>query len=139
MVLENAHSEENLEGSSDRAFGMVFTLVFVIIGLWPLLDGAQVRAWSLVVGSIFLILGLAWPRSLTKLNHLWMRLGMLLNRIVSPVALGVVFYLTMFPTGLVMRLLGKDPLRLKFDPSAKTYWIHRNPPGPEPKTMSNQF
>ena len=139
MVLENAHSEENVKGSSDRAFGIVFTVVFVIIGFWPLLDGAPVRTWSLVVGLIFLILGMMWPHSLTKLNHLWLRLGILLNRIVSPIALGIVFFLTVFPTGLVMRLLGKDLLRLKFDPHAKTYWIDRNPPGPDPKTMSNQF
>jgi len=139
MVIENRHYEEKLEGSSDRGFGIVFTIFFVIISFLPLLKDEPVRAWSLILAAISLTLALAWPSSLTKLNHLWMLLGLLLSRIVSPVALGIVFFLVAFPTGMIMRLLGKDPLRLKFEPEAKTYWIKRDPPGPDPKTMNNQF
>ena len=75
----------------------------------------------------------------SRLNRLWMRLGLLLGRVVSPVAIGVVYYVSVVPTGLLMRALGKDPLRLKFDREAVSYWIKRDPPGPDPRDMSDQF
>lgn len=139
MPIEDLRREENLEGSSDRVFGFVFAIFFAIYGLLPLRHHAPVRAWSLIAGTTFLILALAWPSSLTRLNRLWMRLGLLLSRIVGPVASAIVFFLAVSPTGLIMRLFGKDSLRLKFDPKAKTYWIDRDPPGPDPRTMTDQF
>jgi len=86
-----------------------------------------------------MLLALAWPRALAGLNRGWMRVGLLLNRVVSPVAIGVVYYLTLVPMGLAMRAFGKDPLRLKFDRAAISYWIAREPPGPDPKNMRDQF
>lgn len=138
-MIENSVHEEAIEGSSDRTFGLLFAAIFAILALWPLLHGAQIRVWALVLAAVFLVLALAWPRALSRLNRGWMRFGLLLNRIVSPVAIGVVYYLTLVPMGLVMRAFGKRPLRLGFDRAATSYWITREPPGPDPKTMIDQF
>ena len=136
---EDLTREEAVTGGSDRAFGVVFTVVFVIIGCWPLLDSAAPRWWSLAIAGLFLVLALVRPQVLGPLNRLWIKFGLLLNRIVSPIVLGLMFYLVLTPSGFVMRLLGKDPLRLSFEPDAESYWIEREPPGPDTETMKNQF
>jgi predicted membrane metal-binding protein len=138
-MIEHLTREEKIEGSSDRTFGLLFAAIFAGLGLWPLLHGGAIRIWALVLGASFLLSALLWPRALSWLNRMWMRFGLLLNRIVSPVAIGVVYYLTLVPMGLVMRALGKNPLRLGFDRAAASYWIPREPPGPDPKTMNDQF
>lgn len=138
--MELAKHEHAVEGSSDRVFGLLFAAIFAGIGLWPLLfGGGGLRLWALIAGGIFLVLALALPRALTWLNRSWMKFGLLLNRIVSPVAIGIVYYLTLVPTALLMRLFGKLPLQLKYEPEAKTYWIARKPPGPDPQSMQDQF
>ncbi|MFP6743832.1 MAG: SxtJ family membrane protein [Alphaproteobacteria bacterium] len=124
---------------SDRSFGLVFAGVFTLVGLWPLIDGAAPRWWALVVALVFAALAAVAPRVLATPNRLWHRFGLLLNRIVSPLALGLTFFLAVTPTGLIMRLMGKDPLRLKLDRHAKSYWIKREPPGPAPDGMPRQF
>ncbi len=139
MVEHNLHREETLEMSSDKTFGLVFFAVFALIGLLPLFHGGPIRIWSLIVGAAFLLAALFAPRSIRPLNRLWMRLGALLHHIVSPVALAVVFYLTVAPIGLGMRLFGKDPLKLSFDKNRTSYWEPRHPPGPDPESMRNQF
>lgn len=139
MAIENLERDEHLVGSTDRNFGFVMAAFLVIVGLWPLAFGGAVRAWALLPAVVFLIFALLRPQALSGLNRLWMRLGVLLNRIVSPLALGAVFFLTVLPIGVLMRLGGKDPLRLKYDPAAKSYWIPREPPGPDPQTLTNQF
>ena len=139
MAIENLHRDEKIEGSSDRVFGLVMAAFFSLLGLWPLWGGASARYWALAVAAFFLVVSWLFPSSLAGLNRLWMRLGILLNRIVSPIALGIVFLLSVLPVGLIMRALGKDPLRLKLDPGAKSYWISRDPPGPDPKTMNHPF
>ena len=88
---------------------------------------------------MFLLFALALPRALSALNRGWMQLGLLLNRIVSPLAIGIVYYLALVPTALLMRVFGKLPLQLKYDPEAASYWIARKPPGPDPQTMNDQF
>ena len=138
-MIEGAKHEEVIQASSDRSFGVVFAVFFGLIGAWPLLDRAPVRLWALIPAGVFLLLALLCPRTLNGLNRLWLRLGLLLNRVVSPVALGIVFLLTVVPIGLLLRLFGKDPLRLKRDPSAASYWLPREPPGPDPKSMRQQF
>ncbi len=138
-MMENTVREESIEHSSDRMFGLLFAAVFAGLSLWPLVHGEKIRFWALSVGGVFLVLALAVPRALSSMNRGWMRLGLSLNRIVSPVAIGVVYYLTLVPMGLVMRAFGKDPLRLKCDRAAASYWIPRAPPGPDPKTMNDQF
>lgn len=131
--------EEEIEGSSDRAFGWVFAGVFGLIGLWPVVWGRPPRAWSLGVAFVFLVLAFVWPRGLAPLNRLWRRVGLILHAVVHPVVMAGVFFTTVAPIGLIMRGLGKDPLRLRFDRTARTYWIERRPPGPAPDTMDRQF
>lgn len=138
-MIENARREERIEGSSDRMFGLLFAAILVGFALWPLLHGETIRFWALAAGGVFMALALAWPRALSRMNRAWMRFGLLLNRIVSPLAIGVVYYLTLVPTGLAMRACGKKPLRLGFDRATASYWIPRAPPGPDPQTMKDQF
>jgi len=138
----NEHSQKHaleVKEPSDRAFGIVISAVFAIIALYPLLGSGSIRIWSLVIAGIFLLLALAIPDVLAPANKLWMKFGEMLHRIVSPIALGFVFYATVLPTGLVMRLLRKDPLRLRLDPKAESYWIRRDPPGPTAESLNNQF
>lgn len=136
---EDLSRNQEVEGSSDRSFGLVFTAVFLIVGFWPLLSGNAIRLWALAVSAVFLALALLRPTLLHPLNRAWMRFGMLLHRVVSPVIMAVMFYLVFTPVGVVMRLLGKDPLRLRMEREAETYWISRTPPGPDPRTMPKQF
>ena len=125
--------------SSDRGFGLVFAAVFAVIGLWPLVGGGALRWWALAVAAAFLAVALVAPRLLGPANRLWTRFELLLHRLVSPVIAGLLFYVAVTPTGLILRLFGKDPLRLRLDASAKSYWIERRPPGPSPESMPHQF
>lgn len=128
-----------VKASSDRSFGIVFAVVFAIIGLWPFLFGGTLRWWSLAVGAAFLAVALIRPGALAPLNRLWTKFGLLLNRLVSPLVMGLLFFVVITPFALVMRLAGKDLLRLKRDPDAKSYWVLREPPGPSPETIKNQY
>ena len=136
---EDFTREEKLERPPDRQFGLVFTAVFIVIAAWPLFSGRPVRWWSLAVAAAFLALALLAPGVLAPLNRVWLRFGLLLHRCVSPIVLGVLFFTTVTPMGLLLRALGKDPLRLRFDRGASTYWIERRPPGPAGDSMPNQF
>lgn len=127
------------EGSSDRSFGLVFAVFFLIVGLQPLLRGLDPRLWALEFSGVLIVAALFAPTMLTSFNRLWMKLGLLMHGIVSPIALAILFYGVVTPTGLIMRLFGKDPLRLAFDRDAVSYWIERNPPGPDAESLKNQF
>ena len=139
MAHEDLNREQSPEGSSDRSFGLVFAAVFLIVAALPLLHGGMPRWWSAVVGLAFALVALVRPTLLAGLNRLWTALGHLLGRLVRPVALGIVFYGVMTPLGWAMRIAGKDTLRLKRDADAESYWLPRQPPGPPPDSMSNQF
>ena len=128
-----------VEGSSDRSFGLVFTVFLLIVGLLPLLHGHVPRMWALALASAFLVAALVIPGVLAPLNRVWTKFGLLLHRIVSPVALGILFFGVVTPTGLLMRLFGKDPLHLRPDKNAASYWIVRTPPGPTAESFKNQF
>jgi hypothetical protein len=130
---------EAVAGPSNRNFGFVFATVFALIAAWPLLWGRAPRWWALIIACVFLLLAVLWPAALTVPNRLWLRVGVLLHRFVSPIALGIVFFLVVTPTGLIMRLVGKDPMRLRYDRAADTYWIKREPPAPRPDGMPDQF
>ncbi len=136
---EDLKRESEVKESSDRSFGVVFAAVFALIGLWPLLGGGGARWWALAAAVAFAVVALAAPRLLRIPNALWQKLGRALNRVVSPLVIGLVFFTAVVPTGLLMRLFGKDPLRLRFDREATSYWIERRPPGPPGDTMPNQF
>lgn len=124
---------------SERSFAHVFAVVFAIIGLIPLLHGGSVRPWSLGVAALFLVLGYAAPTLLRPLNKLWFKFGLLLHAIINPLVLGAMFFLAVTPMALVMRLAGKKLLNMQYDPSAKSYWIERQPPGPSPQSVRRQF
>ena len=113
--------------------------VFAVIGCWPLLGGATPRWWALAVGGAALVVALAAPQWLAPATRVWLRFGLLLHRVTSPIILAVIYFGVVTPTGLLRRALGKDPLRLKRDPDAESYWIEREPPGPDRESMSNQF
>ena len=136
---ENFVRETPVSGSSERAFGVVFTVVFAVVGLWPLIGDGAVRTWSLIVAGLFLLAALVRPAVLAPLNRAWTKFGLLLHRITNPLIMGLVFFGAVTPTALIMRALGKDLLHRRIDPSAKSYWIDRQPPGPEPDTMKQQF
>ena len=136
---EEFDRSEEVKGSSNRVFGIVFAVVFALIGFWPLLEGAAPRWWSLFVSGVFLLFAAVFPQYLTPLNRLWTRFGLLLHRIVSPIVLGLIFVVTVTPVALFMRLCGKDPLSRRFEPDAESYWIEREDVGPPPETMRRQF
>ena len=124
-------------GSSDRAFGLVFAVVFAVVGLWPLLHAAPPRLWPFAPAALALGFALFAPRRLAPLNRAWTRFGHLLARLTNPLVLGLLFFLVVTPMGLAMRALGKDPLRRRLEPEAASYWIRRPLPAPGP--MSRQF
>ena len=136
---ERLAGDKPVNGGSDRGFGVVFAVVFVAIGLFPLLNGGTPRAWALGVAAAFLVAALVRPALLAPFNRVWFKFGLLLQRVVNPVVMAVIYYAVATPTGLVLRALGKDPLRLRYDPNAQSYWIHRDPSGPAPESMKNQF
>lgn len=139
MAHEDLSRNQQVEGSSDRAFGLVFAVFFVIIACWPLLYKEAPRGWAFAVAAIFAVVAMTKPALLAGLNRLWLKLGILLGTVISPIALAVLFYGVFAPIGAVMRLTGKDPLRLRLDGGALSYWISRKPPGPPPDSMTNQF
>ena len=124
-----------IKKSSNKSFGIVFFIVFIIIGFWPLLDINTYRLWAIIIAFIFLALGLVNSKLLTPLNILWFKFGLFLGKVVSPLVMGIIFFAVVTPTGFLMRILKKDLLNLKFT-NKDTYWIKKN----EPKSkMKNQF
>lgn len=137
---EHAVDHHEVKISSERSFGWVFTVVFVLIGLYPLLGEAPaVREWALAVAALLALVTLVRPSLLGPANRMWARFGLLLHRIVNPLIMGFIFYVVVTPIGLLLRLFGKDVLSLRFDSEASSYWVKRTPPGPEPDSLRNQF
>ena len=110
---------------TNRNFGFVFCIVFLLIALWPLLNDNEVRIWSLIISAVFLILGLFNSNLLLPFNKLWFKFGILLGNIVAPIVMGIVYFLVVTPTGLIMRILRKDLLNLKKN-NKNTYWIDKD-------------
>ena len=126
---------DEIKISSNRSFGIVFFIVFLLIALYPLLKDNDLRIWSLVISFIFLILGLINSKILTPLNRLWFKFGLLLGKFISPLIMGIIFFIVVTPIGIIMRLLKKDLLNLKYN-KKETYWIDKS--GPKSK-LKNQF
>ena len=129
-------NNKKIEKSTNRSFGLVFFIVFLIIGLWPLANGGSVRFWSLIIALIFLFLGILNSKILTPLNVLWSKFGELLGIVIAPIVMGIIFFLVVTPTGLIMRMFGKDLLRNKFQINNESYWIKREK---NKSTMKKQF
>ena len=126
---------DDLKISSNRSFGIVFFVVFLLIALYPLIHNGELRIWSALVSLVFLVLGLLNSIILAPLNRVWFKFGIFLGKIISPIVMGIIFFLVVTPTGLIMKLLRKDLLNLKFN-NNKTYWINKS--GPKSK-MKNQY
>ena len=127
--------EQKIKTSSNKSFGIVFFIVFLFIALYPLINDSDIRYWSLIVSLIFLILGLINSIILTPLNRLWFKFGIFLGKVVSPIILFIIFFLIVTPTGLLLRLFGKDVINLKYN-NDSSYWIKKT--GPK-NNMKNQF
>ena len=136
---EDLSRDDEIVGASDRAFGLTIAGVCGLVGAVRLALGHPLALWWFGAAGIALMIALLWPAALAPLNRVWLRLGLVLYKVVNPVAMGLVFFTTVVPIGLAMRAFGKDPLRLRRDPDAASYWIAREPPGPEAGTMKNQF
>ena len=126
---------DDVKISSNRSFGIVFFIVFLLIALYPLTYSGEIRIWSAIISLVILVLGLLNSKILSPLNKLWFKFGLFLGRIISPVIMGIIFFLVVTPTGYVMRILGKDILNLKYNKN-KSYWIEKK--GPK-SNMKNQF
>ena len=139
QLHEDFSREEHVKAGSDRGFGLVFAGFFGIVTGISLWHDSWAWHWTLPLAVAFLVVALTIPNILAPLNRLWLKFGLLLYKVMNPLILGLLFFVTIMPIGLVMRAFGKDFLRLKLDRNAKTYWIDRTPPGPPPQSMRNQF
>ena len=126
---------KDIKIGSNRSFGAVFFVVFLLIGLWPILKGNEIRIWSIVISLIFLILGILNSKTLTPFNKVWFRFGIFLGNFISPIIMGIVFFLVVTPTGLIMKLFRKDLINLRKNNSS-TYWIEKKD---IKSSMKNQF
>ena len=139
MTFEPSKKHDDIKMGSERGLGLVFAIVFAIIALWPVIWGGGLRLWAIAIAAVFLILAFLWPAILRPLNIAWFRFGMLLGAVMTPLVMALLYAVAFVPTGWLMRLFGKDPLRLKRDSAAASYWIVREEPGPAPGTMKRQF
>ena len=126
---------QKIKIGSNKNFGIVFSIVFLVIAFWPMLNGNEINYWLLAISIVFLILGLINSKILTPLNKIWFKIGIFLGNIVSPVLLGLVFFLIVTPTSIIMKLLGKDLLNLKKN-NNNSYWIEKNN---QKSKMKNQY
>ena len=126
---------KDIKIGSNRSFGVVFFIVFLLIGLWPILKGNELRIWSIVISLIFLTLGILNSKILTPFNKVWFRFGIFLGNFISPIIMGIVFFLVVTPTGLIMKLFKKDLINLRKNNSS-TYWIEKKD---IKSSMKNQF
>ena len=136
---EDLDRAETEPAATERSFGLVMAGACAVIGVLPLVAGHAPRWAALALGAVFVGAAMTRPGLLAPLNRAWMALGRILNRIVSPVVMGLLFTVVVVPTGIFLRLSGKDPLRLKLDAGAATYWQRRDPPGPAPGSLKQQY
>ena len=138
-ALEGQSHVRKVEIGSNRDFGLVFAVVFAIVAALPLKSGGEPHWWAAGTSGALLLLALCWAETLNPLNRLWFLIGLVLHRVVSPLVMGLLFFLTVTPVGLLMRATGKDTMRLKRNPAAVSYWIPRAPHSPAPEAMRRQF
>ena len=126
---------DDIKISSNRSFGIVFFIVFLLIAIYPLVNQGEIRVWSILISLLFLILGIINSKILTPLNKVWFKFGIFLGKIISPIVMGLIFFLVVTPIAFLMRMLKKDLLNLKFNKNS-SYWIEKTDPK---STMKNQF
>jgi hypothetical protein len=133
------YEREDIKVGSDRGFGFVFTGVFAVVGGFTLWRDVGIPGIWFGASAVTLAFSFLTPQLLHPFNRVWHKFGLLLGRVTNPIVLGLLFFVAVTPTGLIMRLFGKDPLRLKRDPGADSFWILRDPPGPDPESLKQQF
>ena len=126
---------QKIKIGSNKSFGIVFFIVFLVIAFWPMLNGNEINYWLLTMSIVFLILGLINSKILTPLNKIWYKFGILLGNVVGPIVMGIIFFLIVTPTSIIMKLLGKDLLNLKKN-NNNSYWIEKNK---QKSKMKNQY
>ena len=126
---------DDIKIGSNRSFGIVFFIVFLLIAIYPLINQGEIRVWSVLISLLFLILGIINSKILTPLNKVWFKFGIFLGKIISPIIMGIIFFLVVTPIAFLMRMLNKDLLNLKFNKKS-SYWIEKTDPK---STMKNQF
>jgi hypothetical protein len=136
---ENFARQDDVRMGSERSFGIVMAVALLLVAALNWWHDGHVWIWLCGAAALFLIAAFVWPRALKPLNWIWFKFGMLLHAVINPAVMGLLFYGAVLPTGLIMRALGKDLLRLRREPDSDSYWIVRNPPGPKPETMKDQF
>ena len=124
--MATINTEQASKQLSNRAFGLIFAAIFLVIALWPLINGASPRTWALIIVALFALPAILYPSVLTPLNAAWVKFGLFMHKIVNPILMGLIFFLTVLPTGLMLKLFGKDPMRRKLDANTKTYWQDRS-------------
>jgi len=138
-AFEGRHDAQEPQASGDRAFGRVFAAVFALIGIWPLVHAQSPRWWAFALALAFLVVSIVAPHWLAPLNRAWFLLGKALHAVVSPVVMGAIFFVVVTPIALFRRLGRHDFLGLRFMPQSTSYWVLRQPPGPDPETLKQQF
>ena len=136
---ESLHREQTLKLPPNRSFGLGVAICLLVIALFPLWGGGGVRLWAVAGAAACALIALLEPNIYTPLNRAWMRFGLILNKIVNPLVLGVMFYVVIWPTGIALRLIRGTSLRQGYDVDASSYWEPRTPPGPKPKSLERQF
>jgi len=141
-MQEEHQGTHEIESSSDRSFGLTVGGILALIEAYRLWSSGMIDTLGIVllcVAGPLLVLGLIYPPILAPLNKAWTKLGLVMFKVVNPIVMFAVYVITIVPIGLLLRLSGKDPLRMKLEPEAKSYWIERDPAGPSPESMKNQF
>ena len=137
---EDFSRNQAVEMGSERGFAIVFAMVFLATSIWLYYQKQELWSYGLAgLAGCFTLLAFTIPKVLRPLNALWFQFGMMLHKIINPIVLGLVFFAVLTPVAILMRLFGKTPLPLAPNPEAETYWIPRDPPGPDPKSMKRQF
>ena len=126
---------DDIKIGSNRSFGIVFFIVFLLIAIYPLINQGEIRVWSVLISLLFLILGIINSKILTPLNKAWFKFGIFLGKIISPIIMGIIFFFVVTPIAFLMRILKKDLLNLKYNKNS-SYWIEKTDPK---STMKNQF
>ena len=125
---------------SERSFGLIFGGIFAVIAFWPVVfSGGSPRQWALVIALVWVVVAVVLPIALRPLNILWMKFGFFMHRIINPILMGLVFFVAVFPTGIIRKILGKDSMRRKYEPEASSYWIPRTPESQNKEHFDNQF
>jgi len=138
-INESAVSYRRTAKSSNRSFGFIIAIFFAVVAVSPLLHGGHLRVWAIALGVLLVLCAILRPNLLAPFNRVWQRIGLAMHAVVNPIVMGLVFYGAIVPVGIILKLRGKDLLRLKWAPDHKSYWLERAPPGPASASMSKQF